>query len=406
VPPGACIVVEGDPDPIVPNGNSNRWEERVSREFPPLEVVIVEGEAALSGLIERAKGMIASLGQLLKDSAEGAPDPDPEPARQFALYKDTNEDLRWVAWMTNKWRDRDNPSEIIEEKAHQEYVAWVDKTGHFPEAWLWHTPGTRWGMADCVDYTEGFLVVSGTVDKGFEDVAEAMVGEDLGVSHGFRYRHSDPGQGIIGWYRSFELSPLPPDAAANQWTSMDMIGKEVDMAFNAAKREFLVDKLGEERVVLLENDTKGMREALDKAGVEWKELEAVEDKDGAPAPVLSEEASKAIADAAGKAAAEALVETNAFKGMVTSLDEVKAGQVQALEDQKGIRDRLVALERTDDEKIASAVMGKSGRPNGHVASQDPGTVVDKDDPAYEAAVKGPTILDNIMDGLEVEPKTE
>ncbi len=407
VPPGACIVVEGYPLPIVPNGISNKWLARKeAEEMDPIPVRIVEGEAALSSLMETAKGMIASLGNLLKNSAKD--DGPPEPNRQFAMYKDADGKTRWVAWMTNKFRDRDNPAEIIEEKAHQEYVAWVDKSGKFPEAWLWHTPGTRWGVADMVDYTDGFLVASGTVDKGSEDVAEALEGQDLGVSHGFRYRHSDPGQGIIGWYRSFELSPLPPDAAANQWTSLDVINQEVEMGFNAAKREFLVDKLGEETVALLEDDTKGMREALEKAGVEWKDLEGIPDEDAKHDRVMtiSEEASKAIADAAGKAAAEALLETDAFKGMAASIDEVKVGQAQALEDQKGIRDRLVLLERTDDEKIAAAVSGKSGKPNGHVASQADGSIVDKDDPNYEPAVKGPTILDTIMEGMEVEPTTE
>ncbi len=414
VPPGACVVVSGEPDPIVPNGNSNRWEARarIEEEREPLPVRIVEGEAALSGLIHTAKGMIASLGRILKDSADDHREIDP--SRQFAIYKDSDGDLRWFAWMSNKWRDRDNPAEIIEEKAHQEYVAWVDKTKNFPEAWLWHTPGTRWGQADVVDYTDGFLVVSGTVDKGMEAVAEAMEGEDLGVSHGFRYRHSDKDRGIIGWYRSFELSPLPPDAAANQWTSMDMIGKEVDMGFNQAKREFLVGKIGEDRVALLENDTKGMRQALEAKGVEWKELEAVDDdvaaaKDGPNVTNImniSEEASKAIADAAGKAAAEALLETDAFKGMVTSLDEVKASQAQALEDQKTLRDRLVELEKTDDEKVASMIRGKSGRPNGHVASGSAENVVDKDDEDYKPEFKGPTIMDSIMDGLEETEKTE
>lgn len=414
VAPGGCIVVEGYPLPIVPNGISNKWLARKeAEEMDPIPVRIVEGEAALSGFLETAKGMIASLGRLLKDSADTYR--EIEPSRQFALYKDTAGELRWFAWMSNKWRDRDNPAEIIEEKAHQEYVAWVDKTKNFPEAWLWHTPGTRWGVADVVDYTDGFLVVSGTVDKGMETVAESMEGEDLGVSHGFRYRHSDKDQGIIGWYRSFELSPLPPDAAANQWTSMDMIGKEVDMGFNQAKREFLVDKLGEARVNLLEDDTKGMRQALEKAGVESKEIEDTladdppkDGKDGAVVTNItniSEEASKAIADAAGKAAAEALVETDVFKGMVTSLDEVKAGQAQALEDQKGLRDRLVELERSDDEKIAGAIRGKSARPNGHVASQDNKNVVAEDDPAYKAEFGGPTIMDEIMADLEVEAET-
>ncbi len=408
VAPGGCIVVEGYPLPIVPNGISNKWLARKeAEEMEPIPVRIVEGEAALSGLIENAKTMIASLGRILKDSTKR--EPEPERHGEFALYKDTAGELRWFAWMSNKWRDRDNPAEIIEEKAHFEYVAWVDRTKQFPEAWLWHTPGTKWGQADWVDYADGFLVVSGTVDKGFEDVAEALVGEDLGVSHGFRYRHSDPQRGIIGRYRSFELSPLPPDAAANQWTSMDMIGKEVDMGFNDAKREFLVGKLGEERVNLLENDTKGMKEALEKAGVEWKDLEAIEDGDGDKdtSPVtLSEDASKAIADAAGKAAAQALVETDAFKGMVTSIDEVKAGQLQALADQKGLRDRLVELEKTDDEKIAGAIRGKSARPNGHVASTSDKNVVAEGDPNYKAEFGGPTIMDEIMSDLEVPATSE
>lgn len=412
VPPGACIVVEGYPLPIVSNGISNKWLARKeAEEMDPIPVRIVEGEATAS-LNERLKSLLDWLQKSWPAAGFSAKIGDHKPPGQFALYKDTAGDLRWFAWMSNKWRDRDNPAEIIEESAHQEYVAWVDKTKNFPEAWLWHTPGTRWGQADVVDYTDGFLVVSGTVDKGMEPVAEAMEGEDLGVSHGFRYRHSDKDRGIIGWYRSFELSPLPPDAAANQWTSMDMIGKEVDMGFNQAKREFLVGKIGEDRVALLEDDTKGMRQALEKAGVESKEIEDAlaadppEDTKGGAGVTLSEEASKAIADAAGKAAAQALLETDAFKGMVTSLDEVKAGQAQALEDQKGIRERLVELERTDDEKIASAIRGKSARSNGHVASGSDKNVVAEDDPDYKAEFKGPTIMDSIMGDLEVPAETE
>ncbi len=414
VAPGACVIVENYPLPIVSGGWSNRWEARKDAEgMTPIPVTIVDGEASLK---ERVTKLLDFLQQAWPGEKQA--DPEPEPSRQFALYKDTAGDMRWFAWMTNKWRDRDNPAEIIEEKAHLDYVAWVDKTGHFPEAWLWHTPGTRWGIADMVDYTDGFLVATGVVDKGEESVAEALEGEDLGVSHGFRYRHSDPEQGIIGWYRSSELSPLPPNAAANQWTSMDMIGKEVDMAFNAAKREFLVDKMGEDRVALLENDTKGMRQALEKAGVESKEIEDAlatdppDDTKDAPPAGLSEDQMKEISEATGKAAAAALVATDAFKGLVTATEAATEaikgltdGQAQANEDQKGIRDRLVELERTDDEKVASVIRGKSGRPNGHVASADGKNVVQVGSPEAEEAKTGPSILDAIMEDLEVPAET-
>ncbi len=426
VSPGACVIVEGFPLPIVSGGWSNRWEARKDAEgMDPIPVTIVDGEASLSaidGLKQVADSLVKAVAGLISrenpKTGSAAALPEADPSRQFAFYKDTAGETRWIAWVTNKWRDRDNPAEIIEEKAHLDYVGWVDKTGNFPEAWLWHTPGTRWGIADMVDYTDGFLVASGVVDKGMESVAEALEGEDLGVSHGFRYRHSDQEQGIIGWYRSFELSPLPPDVAANQWTSFDMIGKEVEMAFNAAKREFLVGKIGEDRVALLENDTKGMRQALEKAGVESKEIEDAlaadppKDTKDAPAAVLSADQMKEISLATGKAAAEALLATEAFKGLVTATEEATAGVKtltaaieQANDDQKGIRDRLVELERTDDEKIASAIRGKSARPNGHVASADGKNVVKPGSPGDEEEFKGPSVLDNIMEGLEVEVET-
>lgn len=428
VAPGACVIVEGFPLPIVSGGISNRWEARKDAEgMDPIPVIIVDGEASLStiaGLKQVAESLVKAVAGLVSrerhaKSGSAAALPEADPSRQFALYKDSDGESRWVAWMTNKWRDRDNPSEIISENAHQDYVAWVDKSGHFPEAWLWHTPGTRWGIADMVDYLDGFLVVSGVVDKGMGSVAEALEGEDLGVSHGFRYRHSDPEQGIIGWYRSFELSPLPPDVAANQWTSFDMIGKEIDMAFNAAKREFLVGKLGEDRVALLENDTKGMRQALEKAGVESKEIEDTlaadppkDTKAGVLAAVLSDEQMKEISLVTGKAAAAALVATDAFKGLVTATETATEGVKtltaaieQANEDQKGIRDRLVELERTDDEKIASAIRGKSARPNGHVASTDGKNAVAPGSSEDEKEFEGPSIMDEIMEGLEVDATT-
>ncbi len=325
--------------------------------------------------------------------------PDDEAVRPFVIFKDTKGDLRWFAWTTNKWRDRDNPPEILSDKAHRDYVAWVDETQNYPEAWLWHTPGSKWGQADWVEYADGFVMVSGTVDPGMEHVADALaLQKDLGVSHGFRYRHGDESKGIIDWYRTFEISPLPISAAANPWTSLEVIQKEIDMSFSAAKRAFLEDKLGADQVTRLETDTGAMKAALEAKGVDWKDVPDADDETPTTQVVnnlsIGEESMKALADAAGTAAATALIETPAFKDMVVAQADV-ATQL------KGIAERLDELEKTDDQKIADAVAGRSHRTNGHVASTSKDNTLTDEEKEQAKKDGGPTILDQIVEEMVI-----
>lgn len=313
--------------------------------------------------------------------AEGDAEKDalPSPAG-MRLYKDAaGGGYRWFAWVSNKFRDRDNPPQIIEEAAHKEFVAALDAgTAPYPEAWLWHTPGTRWGQADWADDADGFLCMSGTVDKGMEDVAERLAAHgDLGVSHGFRYEYSDQAKEVIGWYRTFEISPLPASAAANVWTGMDVLRKEAaTVGFKPEKREFLEAQLGKERVAALEGDTAGLRKALEAAGVDYKDL--VEDAPPAPAAPQPQMTAKEI----GEAAAAAIVESAAFKGLQTDLSAVKANADQV----PAIMERLEKLEKSDDEKIASTFRAAVAQgAKGYRATEDGGNVVNPDDPAFKSA---------------------
>lgn len=493
----ACILVSNYPDPIVPNGISNRWEAKKVFESQPLEVVIVgsehededadkatkteggveypssdyavvpdsdkpsgwklrlaEGSAGnqtvaqvgraitalqpsgfrgqrvqlsseqksgaiskIGGAIGRISGASADQKRNLRERLDGIKErtvqisvpqrllkpltdkvkaflgTETEAPSPFVLYKDADGNVRWFAWASNKWRDRDNPPEILSDKAHQDYVAYVDRTGDYPEAWLWHTPGSKWGKADWMDYDNGFLLVSGTVDPGMEHVADSLARDkDLGVSHGFHYRHSDVKQGIIGWYRSFEVSPLPVEAAANPWTSLEVLQKELEeTSMNAKKREFLVGHLGEEETARLETNTAELKAALEKKGVEWKEVP----EDDAQVLVIGDTQAKEIATLAGKAAAEALVETPAFKSMVTA-PETFATEL------KGITDRITELEKGDDEKIAAAIGAGARRRGGYQASQAADNTVSKEEAEKEDALKGPNIMDMIMEDMEIQ----
>ncbi len=480
VTPNGCIIVRNDPEPINPNGISNRYEVRPERTSDPLEVVIVEEASAeasdadkaetkreggvdfppadfasvpdaakpstwklrlaetspgnvtvaqvgraitalqpsgfrgrrvqlsssdrksaiskISGAIGRISGaspeqkkglrerldkvktrtiqaeVPVGLLQRAKDALAalvGIHGDDDHQTVQF--YKDAAGDIRWVMWASNRWRDHDNPPEILTEKAHLDFVDYVDRTGDYPEAWLWHTPGTRWGQADMVDYADGFLIVSGTVDKGMEHVADSLAaGGDLGVSHGFQFTHSDKKRGIIGWYKSFEVSPLPIAVAANAWTAIDVIAKELLM-FSTQKRAFLVGHLGESTVAGLEGNTEAMKAALEAKGVEWKALEDV--PEAAPPAADAGTGTPAVVadvDQVAEATVKAMLESTTFKDLVIG----QADQVKAI---KGLADRLDALEKTDDAKIAAAVRGRVPVPNGHVASQSAGNVKDAKD---------------------------
>ncbi|MBU1067173.1 hypothetical protein KKE60_05270, partial [Patescibacteria group bacterium] len=131
----------------------------------------------------------------------------------FQILKDKEGNMRWLGIPSNKWRDRDNPPQIIEEAAHKEFTEYLDNTKEYPVLLSWHTPGTRIGVADFADYSNGFLIMGGPIDKDkyaeAEKLAEKCQKEDIGMSHGFVYSYSDKEQEIIGKYRTWEVSHLP-----------------------------------------------------------------------------------------------------------------------------------------------------------------------------------------------------
>lgn len=296
----------------------------------------------------------------------------------FYVTKDAKGAWRWLAVTTNKFFDRED--EAFSEASHQEYEEYVDKSQDYPEAWLWHTPGTRFGQADFVAYHDGFLLTSGTFDKGMEEVAERLAStkERLGVSHGFLFPEGSlDEEGVYHKYRMQEVSPLPMERAANVWTEFAAQLKESAMALSPEKRKFLVDVLGEGRTATIEGNLSDVSKELEEAGVGWKELGdglAVEEK-----PPAEEEKPEEEAPAGEKPAGEEEKpeseegeqspesDPNVLDGLVKAMDEIRKGLAQqgkSLDEQfGGIGERLSALELTDDQKIAAAIAPRN-KPNG------------------------------------------
>ena len=291
----------------------------------------------------------------------------------FLVEKDRQGNFRWIGWTTGHWRDQDygrhEKGELIPTAAHQRFMAWLDAKAaeRAPELWAWHTPGTATKhRADWWDYADGFVLMSGPLTKAEgERLAALAAKEDLAMSHGFLGWNIDAAEGIIGDYRSYEVSYLPRQKAAAVWTAFETIRKEVTEMLNPDKRAFLVSAIGEDRVRDIEADTKGAADTLDLV------LESKEAGDPEPAPAAEAEPTPAPAgDPAPEPEGEPVPE--AIKALAKSIaGEVEAkigvtklngfltdmaGQVGTL--QKTVAEigtKVEALQKTDDQKIAEAI---------------------------------------------------
>jgi len=205
-----------------------------------------------------------------------------ENAHPFMVWKEGKQ-YRWLSVYSNKWRDEDNPPEILASQAHRDFVKSVDEGDWpYPEVWLWHMPGTKFGVADFVAYDEtGFALASGTVDKGKEHVAEALAkDENLATSHGMPVKEIERDTAdstIITRYRTIEISPLPREAAANKYGTGYKILEEVkEMAIPESKRPWLEEKLGADGLKELEATLEDKAKELEDLDIESKEEAAEE----------------------------------------------------------------------------------------------------------------------------------
>lgn len=262
----------------------------------------------------------------------------------FKVFQDTNGSDRWFGWVSNNWQDREN--EIITSAAHREYVSWLDRhPDQAPELWSWHTKGTaRQHRADWWEYSDGFLMMSGPLTKEEAEAYRAL-GDDvnIGMSHGFRvYNQVGP---YILQYRSFEVSDLPVEYAANPFTNFEVS----KMAFSNSKRAYLAQLLGEDRVAELESTTEDMEKALTALGLSRKELD--EDYENY---LIEQAKTKAQEDV------DSLMDSLVDRLNIEQLKEILetfSGQLESLKglqtEVETLRQEVEALKETEDERVSS-----------------------------------------------------
>jgi hypothetical protein len=322
---------------------------------------------------EQAMSLWKTIKEFFRPTTNTAALPVKEVTHPFMVWKDTETGVyRWLAIYSNKWRDNDNPPEILAEKAHIDFVKAVDEGDWpYPEVWLWHVPGTQFGVADYVAWDDnGFALASGTVDKDKETVAESLSKEDdLFTSHGMptgEIERDTEDSTIITRYRTTEISPLPFEAAANKHgTGFSILTREEkSMAIPENKRPFLEKHLGEGGIAALEAQLAGKAKELEEQGIEFKEEAAAVEEDvveepAVEEPVEEEEPKEAAVEESAPEYVTATEVAEAVGAYLKPLIEQIQAIVGAVEEQgKSLKEQaavLVQLQSDDEAKVKAAL---------------------------------------------------
>lgn len=238
----------------------------------------------------------------------------------FVVYKQLDGRYRWVGVGTNNFEDRER--EILTEAAHREFLEYLDQNpSEAPEFWCWHTPGTaRKHRVDLWDYVSGFVVYSGLLEE--DEALPYMINNtrEIGMSHGFYILQRDGSS--ITKYRSFEVSDLLLEYAANAYTDFGVIMAQ--KGFSEVKRNYLVEAFGEDAVNELETELERKEAILTTLNIRRKEQEQDEAQD--------------------------MGETNAMEAL--NLAEKIVGQVREALDLDDLNDLVVGLQTTTDGQLS------------------------------------------------------
>jgi hypothetical protein len=273
---------------------------------------------------------------------------------------------------SNRWRDRDAWShpekggEIITTDAHERYMRWLDENPNkAPELWSLHIPGTQrkniahwWGFDGSFAFAEFKLSAEEAVGiKRFVSIYKA------GLSHGFFVLKYDFNEGLIEEYITYEISILPVEMAANQWTNIELIQKELasNMYLRPEQRAALVTLHGEDYVKELETKSQEFASMLDKVGIDSKALKTAVQSDVDERLAKKEEVVAPVATEAGVTPAALETLQNDILGALQRLYDTMTLDMKKLQERidaqakqiKGLEEQVEIIEEEDEEKVAA-----------------------------------------------------
>ncbi len=300
---------------------------------------------------------------------------------ELLIFKNKDDQWMWFARYSNNYRDRDDPPEIISKQSHLRFAEMVEKgLAPYPEIRLWHLPQWRFGKATwvgCDETANGsvFALAAGTVNKGFEQVAEYLSKvKEVRVSHGMppsSIKRDPDDPTVIIEHVTTEISPLPAWAAANELTGFNMTTKEAPMPIPDDKKKALITQWGFPETLLdqVEQMNADTAKEAAQAGLEKKETAA--EVVGTEIAATQTETPAVKTPAAEKPAEETTTEETVVEGatarhIISAVAEVLepiAKQVRAQSDIikaqgeliETITKELTALKKGEEEKVKETI---------------------------------------------------
>lgn len=290
--PSACYIVEPEPAPIVAEGYCNRHEaeseDEPADEAEELVEEIVSEAAVEDDETDKAGRVISSATArslknawqalkdlftktgILKDMDTEDDEPDDEKRSTFKVFKVGNK-LYWKAEWSNAFEDREG--EILSEEAHVGYLKRVEEgLVPYPELWFYHVKGTVHGKAIWLGGVDKMMVAVGIFDDS--PITKKFIryyrttDEPLGVSHGFKFPVWSKKGGVYTSYNTFEISPLPLEAAANVYTSFE----ELKMQITEQQVAALEKIVGKDTAKQIVSEAAKHSKALVEADVAYKDF--------------------------------------------------------------------------------------------------------------------------------------
>lgn len=372
-----CHLIENYPLDILPTGYCSRFEERPSMEVEPMPVpvVVIEEQgmmqvddkagrmisAANAGVLkkawESAKAGFETLTDMLSKAGLFETDDEEKTLKEvgssFVVFKGSDGKHYWKATWSNDFKDRDE--EIIESVAHIAYLERVN-TGlvPLPDLYYWHMPEFKHGKALHIERVGHMMVAFGEFDD--TPLAKAFIRHyqknKKKVSHGFKYPVWAKKGGNYASYNTFEISPLPPDVAANLYTDFE----EITMTtLSDERKSHMISVLGEDLFNQTIAKTAELSKALEGAGIAFKDFADISD-----ATALASEGGEgllgkmllALVESQGALVAKQDTDNKAFSEKVAALE---AANKTLEEKNKSLEDRLAHTPRSASQSDKTVV---------------------------------------------------
>jgi hypothetical protein len=306
--------------------------------------------------------------------------------KPFYVTKDASGHMRFFTVMSNNFTDREG--ELFTASSHKSFIKWCDDQGSYPELWVWHAKGTKFGQVDWMDFVDdggaGVVASSGLIDPGMEPRAEWLATQDVAMSHGFIGHRTKEGY----WtdYVSWEQSVLPREAVANYGTAFNLLTGGKDMAFTKDKLALLSSLPGatEADVKGWEKQTTDLVKNLKSLGIDYKALGADPDPDPQDPPTPGDGTPPQAPEAVLAITKQFLDERNALVGtmkdmadkMVELTARAEAAEKSAAATLEAATKAGVNVEEAIKAGVKDAITPRVAATGGFVASQAPGNTVE------------------------------